>query len=76
MKSLKKKNYKSETNNKLPLLPKTWRDSFGLTSTVTRLCVLTAAMHRYSFGSDLLTLVIINPNTVGSVESTYLYLNS
>ena len=33
-KKIKKKNpYKSETNNKLAALPKTWRDSFGLNST-------------------------------------------
>ena len=69
--SRKKKLYKSETNNKLALLPKTRRDSFGLSSIVTPLRVLNAAMHWYFFGYDLLALVIVNPNIVGSVESTY-----
>ena len=62
--------YKSEANNKLAVLPKTWRNSVGLNSATIPLFVFKAAMHWYTIGSDLLALLIRNPNTVGSVEST------
>ena len=60
-------------NNCLTILPKTWRDSGGwlVSESVVSTPIRKLAVHWYSFGSDLLALVILNPNIVGSVGFTY-----